>query len=81
MGEQRVREDRALFAFRPGRLAAVLTPRERRIVALRFQHDLTQQEIGELVGLSQMQISRILLQAIAKLRDYAAAERARGEVA
>ena len=63
------------------RLPTVLTPRERRIVALRFQHDLTQQEIGQLVGLSQMQISRILRQAIAKLRDYAAAEHARGAAA
>jgi RNA polymerase sigma-B factor len=70
-------EQRAALA----RLAAALTPRERRIVALRFWHDLTQQDIGELVGLSQMQISRILRQAIAKLRDYAAAERSRAEVA
>jgi RNA polymerase sigma-B factor len=70
-------EQRAALA----RLAAILSPRERRIVALRFQHDLTQQEIGELVGLSQMQISRILRQAITRLRDYSAAERSRGEVA
>jgi RNA polymerase sigma-B factor len=70
-------EQRAALA----QLAAILTPRERRIVALRFRHDLTQQEIGELVGLSQMQISRILRLAIAKLRDYANAERSRGEVA
>ena len=63
------------------RLTAILTPRDRRIVALRFQHDLTQQEIGELVGLSQMQISRILRQAIGKLRAYVAAETSRGAAA
>jgi RNA polymerase sigma-B factor len=63
------------------RLTAVLPPRDRRILALRFQHDLTQQEIGELVGLSQMQISRILRQAITKLRDHAAAEHSRGQAA
>jgi RNA polymerase sigma-B factor len=70
-------EQRAALA----RLAAILSPRERRVVALRFRHDLTQQQIGELVGLSQMQISRVLRQAIAKLHDHAAAERSRGEVA
>lgn len=70
-------EQRAALA----RLTSILPPRDRRILALRFQHDLTQQQIGELVGLSQMQISRILRQAIAKLRDYAAAERSRGEAA
>jgi RNA polymerase sigma-B factor len=70
-------EQRAALA----RLTAILPPRERRIVALRFQHDLTHQQIGELVGLSQMQISRILRQAITKHRDYAAAERSRGEAA
>ena len=70
-------EQRAALA----RLTAILPPRDRRIVALRFQHDLTQQQIGQLVGLSQMQISRILRQAIAKLREYAAAERSRGEAA
>jgi RNA polymerase sigma factor (sigma-70 family) len=63
------------------RLTAMLPPRDRRILGLRFQHDLTQQEIGELVGLSQMQISRILRQAIAKLRDHAAAEHSRGQAA
>jgi RNA polymerase sigma factor (sigma-70 family) len=63
------------------RLTAILTPRDRRILALRFQHDLTQQEIGELVGPSQMQISRVLRQAIAKLRAYVAAENSRSTAA
>lgn len=66
-------EQRAMLA----RLTAILTPRDRRIVALRFQHDLTQQQIGELVGLSQMQVSRILRQAMAKLHTHAVAENAR----
>jgi RNA polymerase sigma-B factor len=54
------------------RLTAILTPRERRVVALRFVHDLTQAEIGEQIGVSQMQVSRILRQAIVRLRAYAA---------
>jgi RNA polymerase sigma-B factor len=63
------------------RLTAILTPRDRRIITLRFQHDLTQQEIGELMGLSQMQVSRILRQAISKLRAYVADESSRGAAA
>ena len=47
---------------------AILTPRERRILRLRFEHDLTQEQIGRHVGLSQMQVSRILRQSITSLR-------------
>jgi RNA polymerase sigma-B factor len=49
------------------RLSTCLTPREREIVKLRFEHDLTQQEIGDVVGVSQMQVSRILRAALRKL--------------
>jgi RNA polymerase sigma-B factor len=35
---------------------------------LRFEHDLTQEQIGRHVGLSQMQVSRILRQSITRLR-------------
>ena len=40
-----------------------LPPRERRILALRVCGDLTQSEIAERVGVSQMQISRLLRRA------------------
>jgi RNA polymerase sigma-B factor len=52
-------------------LARVLTARERRVVDLRFGADMTQEEIGREVGVSQMQVSRILRQALAKLEDEA----------
>jgi RNA polymerase sigma-B factor len=52
-------------------LMIVLTPRERGVLWLRFEEDLTQQEIGERIGVSQMQISRILREATSKLRDHA----------
>ena len=51
-----------------------LTPRERDAVRLRFEDDLTQAAIGERLGVSQMQVSRLLRQAVAKLRAHAAAD-------
>jgi RNA polymerase sigma-B factor len=51
-----------------------LSPREREVVRLRFAQDLTQAAIGERIGVSQMQVSRVLRQALAKLRSLARAE-------
>lgn len=45
-----------------------LDGRERQILRLRFSADLTQQEIGERIGVSQMQVSRILSSICARLR-------------
>jgi RNA polymerase sigma-B factor len=45
-----------------------LTPRERKVLELRFSGDLTQAEIGEIIGVSQMQVSRIIRGALARLR-------------
>jgi len=53
------------------RLMVALTDREREVVWLRFEDDLTQQEIGERIGVSQMQVSRILREATDKLRALA----------
>jgi RNA polymerase sigma-B factor len=54
-------------------------PREREVLRLRFQEDLTQAEIGERIGVSQMQVSRLIRQAVARLRVMAdAGERPRG---
>jgi RNA polymerase sigma-B factor len=50
------------------RLLTVLDDRERTIIKLRFQDDLTQREIAARVGLSQMHVSRLLRQAITRLR-------------
>jgi RNA polymerase sigma-B factor len=55
-------------------LVPSLTPREREVVRLRFEEDLTQAAIGERIGMSQMQVSRVLRQAIARLRTLALAE-------
>jgi RNA polymerase sigma-B factor len=60
-------EHRATIA----RLMRSLSPRERDVLRLRFEEDLTQAEIGERIGVSQMQISRIIRQALARLRSSA----------
>ena len=38
------------------------------MLRLRFEEDLTQAEIGEIIGVSQMQVSRLIRQAVARLR-------------
>jgi RNA polymerase sigma-B factor len=48
-----------------------LPARERLILELRFKKELTQAEIGDLLGLSQMQISRLIRRSIATLQDAA----------
>jgi len=47
-----------------------LTRRERDIVRLRFVDDLTQTKIAEEVGLSQMQVSRVLRRSLDRLREF-----------
>jgi RNA polymerase sigma-B factor len=44
------------------------------VLRLRFEEDLTQAEIGERIGVSQMQVSRLIRQAIGRLRAIARAE-------
>jgi RNA polymerase sigma-B factor len=63
-------EQRATIAH----LTSILTHREREIVRLRFEEDLTQSEIGQLVGLSQMHVSRLLRIALEKLHVAAAVD-------
>ena len=46
-----------------------LDERDREVLYLRFVEDLTQNEIGERIGVSQMQVSRILRAALEQLRD------------
>ena len=50
------------------RAFADLTDRQRHVLQLRFIDDLTQSEIGELIGVSQMQVSRILTTTLTTLR-------------
>jgi RNA polymerase sigma-B factor len=65
--------DRAEDAVTVERLMRALTEREREVLRLRFVEDLTQAEIGARIGVSQMHVSRIIRQAIARLREAAEA--------
>ncbi|GAB7182094.1 RNA polymerase sigma factor SigF [Kitasatospora sp. Ki12] len=50
-------------------LLAKLPPRERRIIMLRFFGNLTQSQIGEEIGISQMHVSRLLTRTLTQLRE------------
>ncbi|MEV6042148.1 SigB/SigF/SigG family RNA polymerase sigma factor [Streptomyces xanthochromogenes] len=62
-GMERVEDLNAL-----GPLMEELSDRERRIVSMRFGQELTQAQIGVELGVSQMQVSRLLTKILAKLR-------------
>ena len=51
-----------------------LPERERRVLYLRFFRDMTQSEIAEEIGVSQMHVSRILRQTLERLREGSAVE-------
>jgi RNA polymerase sigma-B factor len=50
-------------------LLASLPERERRILTMRFFHDMTQSQIAAEIGISQMHVSRLLTSTLAKLRE------------
>ena len=60
-------EDRATL----DRLIRIVTEREREILRMRFEQDMTQAEIGEVIGVSQMQVSRVIRRALERLRSLA----------
>jgi RNA polymerase sigma-B factor len=51
-----------------------LPERERQIVYLRYFEDLTQQEIADVMGISQVHVSRLLRSALRRLRQDVVAE-------
>jgi RNA polymerase sigma-B factor len=46
----------------------VLSERDQEVLRLRFEEDLTQTEISKRIGVSQMQVSRLIRQSLARLR-------------
>src|SRR5690349_6850708 len=65
-----VSEDRAILA--PG--FKVLDERERKILHLRFFEGLTQSQIAQQIGISQMHVSRLIRRSLEKIRDEIASE-------
>jgi RNA polymerase sigma-B factor len=62
--EYEVSEDRAVLA--PG--LRVLDERERKILQLRFYDGLTQSQIAQQVGISQMHVSRLIRRSLERMR-------------
>lgn len=80
--DPRLDEVEIWLSLRP--LIAALPSRTRRILQLRFGDDMTQTEIAELIGISQMHVSRILSVTMQQMRtalkgfeEIPAGERAR----
>jgi RNA polymerase sigma-B factor len=69
LGAADVELDRADDRLAVRRLLDSLAPRERTIVYLHFFGSLTQQEIGERLGLSQVHVSRLLRRSLEELRS------------
>ena len=69
-----VSEDRAVLA--PG--LRILGARERWILHLRFFEGLSQSQVAEQVGISQMHVSRLIRRSLEKIRDEIAAEEHEG---
>ena len=63
--QYQVSEDRAVLA--PG--FQVLDERERKILHLRFFEGLTQSQIAQQVGISQMHVSRLIRRSLEKIRE------------
>lgn len=57
------------------RLLAGLAPREQLMLRMRFYEEMTQQDIAERLGVSQMQVSRLLTKVLARLRHQLGVDR------
>ncbi|WP_235619146.1 RNA polymerase sigma factor SigF [Embleya scabrispora] len=55
-------------------LIAALPQRDRDILSMRFGQDLTQSQIGERLGISQMHVSRLLARTLTRLRTQLLAD-------
>ena len=63
-------EDRILESLSLRNALSHLTERERMVIDLRYFHGLTQQKIAGLLGVSQVQVSRIEKKALGQLRTF-----------
>ena len=63
-------EGRAEFWLWLDELAKALPPRQRDVVFLRYQRDLTDEEIGEILGISASGVRTLVSRALAGLRRH-----------
>lgn len=68
MGAEEPALERALDIQTLAPLLERLSDRERRMLSMRFGEELTQAQIGAALGISQMQVSRLLTRVLAHLR-------------
>ena len=61
--------DRVLSAVELAPQLRALPREDRQVLGLRFRDDLTQSEIAEILGMSQVQVSRVIRRALARLRE------------
>ncbi len=57
-------------AYQVAPLLSRLPKRQREILALRYYNGLTQRQVAELIGISQMHVSRLEREALRSLRDW-----------
>lgn len=71
LGSEEERYDLVEYAVTITPALRALPVRQRAILRLRFEEDLTQTEIAARLGISQMHVSRLLRQALGRLREAA----------
>jgi RNA polymerase sigma-B factor len=69
VGEEDRRFELIELGLSVGSALEQITPREREILHLRFVEDLTQTQIAQRIGVSQMQVSRLLRRCLDQLRE------------
>jgi RNA polymerase sigma factor (sigma-70 family) len=69
MGAEDPQLDHALDIDSVWKHAAELPPREQHLLMMRFYGNMTQEQIGQKMGISQMHVSRLLSHALRYLRD------------
>ncbi|MEU5779535.1 RNA polymerase sigma factor SigF [Micromonospora lupini] len=74
LGEHDHEFDRVDLRVALGPALATLPEREQRILSLRFHGNLTQAQIAEQIGVSQMHVSRLITRALATLRGHLSAD-------
>jgi RNA polymerase sigma-B factor len=69
IGEEDIAFDTVEYGEAIAPVLAEISERDRKVLHLRFVEDMTQSEIAEQVGVSQMHVSRILRATVEKLRQ------------